>query len=107
MRSSGESMRTNTIELKKAEVDCPRKIYDTLSSFSNQDDGGVILFGIDEEDYTVTGVYNPADLSAKIAGKCKEMEPVVRAVITCASIEGKPVVTAEIPAVSYTERPVF
>lgn len=37
-----------TIELKAAHVDCPKRLYDTLSSFSNQDSGGVILFGIDE-----------------------------------------------------------
>ena len=27
-------------------MDCPKRLYDTLSSFSNQDNGGVLLFGI-------------------------------------------------------------
>jgi len=34
--------------LKAAFKGCPEKLYDTLSSFSNQDDGGIILFGIDK-----------------------------------------------------------
>lgn len=38
-----------TVELKAAQVDFPKKIYDTLSSFSNQDNGGVIIFGIAEK----------------------------------------------------------
>jgi len=35
---------SNNIELKAAFKGCPEKLYDTLSSFSNQDDGGIILF---------------------------------------------------------------
>lgn len=37
-----------TIEVKAAKGGCPRKLYDTLSSFSNQDIGGIIVFGINE-----------------------------------------------------------
>ena len=39
---------TQTLELKSAEKGCPKHLYDSLSSFSNQDEGGVIVFGIDE-----------------------------------------------------------
>ena len=39
---------TQTIECKAAHNDCPKRLYDTLSSFSNQDSGGILLFGIDE-----------------------------------------------------------
>ena len=43
-----------SIEVKAAYRDCPTKLYDTLSSFSNQDNGGIIIFGIDEtRDYAV------------------------------------------------------
>ena len=50
---------SRTLELKTAEFGCPKKLYDTLSSFSNQDDGGIIIFGIDEsKDYSVVGVYD-------------------------------------------------
>ena len=54
---------TQTLELKSAEKGCPKRLYDSLSSFSNQDEGGVIIFGIDEENgYKEVGVYNPQDI---------------------------------------------
>lgn len=35
---------TNTLELKAAEKGCPQHLYDSFSSFSNQDEGGIINF---------------------------------------------------------------
>ena len=32
---------TQTLELKSAEKGCPKRLYDSLSSFSNQDEGGI------------------------------------------------------------------
>ena len=47
---------SNRIEIKAAEKGCP-KVRDTLSSFSNQSGGGVIVFGIDEnENYNVCAI---------------------------------------------------
>ena len=40
--------KTQNLELKSAEQGYPKRLYDSLSSFSNQDDGGIIVFGIDE-----------------------------------------------------------
>ena len=55
---------TPTIEIKAAQKGCPTRLYDTLSSFSNQDEGGIIVFGIDEsQDFKTVGVYDPQDLS--------------------------------------------
>lgn len=52
-----------TIEIKSAHEDVPKRLYDTLSSFSNQDQGGIIVFGIDEQkNYAVAGIYDPQDL---------------------------------------------
>lgn len=99
---------TQTIEIKTAGQDCPKKLYDTLSSFSNQDDGGIIVFGIsEEEDYSVVGVYDPQDLQKKVTEQCKQMEPVVRALFSVCEVDGKIVVAAEIPSVDISERPVF
>ena len=36
------------VEVKKALGGTSKKLYDTLSSFSNQNDGGTIIFGVDE-----------------------------------------------------------
>lgn len=96
------------IELKEAHGGFPGKIYDTLSSFSNQDSGGTIIFGMkDKPDYTVTGVYNAEDVQKKIMEQCGQMEPTVRAVITVCEIDGKMVAAAEIPGAELHQRPVF
>lgn len=96
------------IELKAASKGCPNRLYDTLSSFSNQDSGGIIIFGIDEnKDYEVVGVYDPQDLQKKVTEQCKQMEPMVRALFTICEIGDKLVVSAEIPGVDISERPVF
>ncbi len=99
---------TQTIELKAAAQGCPTRLFDTLSSFSNQDEGGIIIFGIDETDnYAIKGVYDAQDLQKKVTEQCKQMEPPVRALFTVCEMEGKAVVSAEIPGVDIVERPVF
>lgn len=99
---------SQTIELKAAEYGCPTRLFDTLSSFSNQDEGGIIIFGVDETDnYKVNGVYDPQDIQKKITEQCKQMEPPVRALFTLCEIDEKIVVSAEIPGVDISERPVF
>ena len=96
------------VELKAAVAGFPKRIYDTLSSFSNQDDGGVILFGVSEEDnYDVVGVYNAHDAQKKAMEACEQMEPKVRGVFSTAEIDGKIVFSVEIPSVEYWLRPVF
>lgn len=97
-----------TIELKAAHEGCPKRLYDSLSSFSNQDSGGVILFGIDEEqDYQIVGVYDPQDLQKTVTEQCQQMEPPVRAEFTIAELEDKVIVSAEIPALDVSERPCY
>jgi ATP-dependent DNA helicase RecG len=102
-----KSERQN-VELKAAARGCPTRLYDTLSSFSNQDNGGIIIFGIDENNnYEVVGVYDAQDLQKKVTEQCKQMQPSVRALFTVSEIEGKVIVSAEIPSVDISERPVF
>lgn len=99
---------SQTIELKAAEKGCPTRLFDTLSSFSNQDEGGILIFGVDEkDDYAVCGVYDAQDLQKKVTEQCKQMEPMVRALFTICEIDGKTIVSAEIPGVDISERPVF
>lgn len=97
-----------TVELKAAYYGTPKRLCDTLSSFSNQDSGGVIVFGIDEnKGYSVVGVYDPQDLQKKVAEQCSQMEPPVRALFTIVEIDGKWVCSAEIPAIDISERPCY
>lgn len=99
---------TSTLEIKSAENGCPKHLYDTLSSFSNQDDGGTIIFGVDEaKDYKETGVYDPHDIQKKINEQCLQMEPVVRPLLTVVEKDNKYFVAAEIPGADITDRPVF
>lgn len=97
-----------TVEVKRAQTGAPEKLYDTLSAFSNQNDGGVIVFGLYENDgFGITGVDDVHTLQKKVMEQCSQMEPQVRAVFTVAEIDGKNVVSAEIPPVDITERPCF
>jgi len=96
------------IEVKRNKTQATEKLFDTLSSFSNQDDGGIILFGLYEDDnFAVTGVDNIQSLQKSVMEQCNQMEPPVRAVFTVTEIEGKNVVSAEIPPVELSERPCY
>ena len=97
-----------TLELKAAHEGCPKKLYDTLSSFSNQDGGGVILFGVDEDaGFEPVGVYDLQDLQKKVTEQCNQMVPPVRAIFTYAEYEGVHICSAEIPSVDIAERPCY
>lgn len=99
---------TQIYELKSANKGCPKRLYDTLSGFSNQDDGGIIIFGVDEEDdYKEVGVYNAQDLQKKINEQCLQMEPVVRPLLTVAEKDEKIFVSAEIPGIDLSDRPCY
>ena len=97
-----------TTEVKAAHGGCPEKLYDTISSFSNQNSGGTFVFGLDEKDnFTKVGVYDAQDLQKKVLEYCEQMTPIVRPVFTVYN-EGELVfVSAEIPPIDITERPCF
>jgi ATP-dependent DNA helicase RecG len=103
-----QKCETNRWEVKAAHDGCPKRLYDTLSSFSNQDDGGILVFGIDESsDYQICGVYDAADLQKKLGEQCMQMEPVLRPLCTTAEIDGRTLVSAEIQGVDIDRRPCF
>ncbi|MBR0575056.1 putative DNA binding domain-containing protein [Proteiniclasticum sp. BAD-10] len=103
-----EKCEKPSLELKKAYGGTPQKLYDTLSSFSNQSGGGTIVFGIDESaDYEVVGVYDPQDLQKKICEQAEQMEPIVRPLFTIAEIQGKIVVSAEIAECDIFNKPCY
>lgn len=99
---------TQNIELKAAHEGCPKRLYDSLSSFANQDAGGILLFGIDElQGFAPVGVYDPHDLQKKVTEQCNQMVPPIRAVFTVAEIDGKTICSAEIPAADPSDRPCY
>ena len=99
---------TQNLELKSANRGCPKRLFDTLSSFSNQDEGGIIVFGIDEGNgFEEAGVYDAQDLQKRINAQCLQMEPVVRPLLTVLEKNGKSFVSAEIPGIDLAERPCY
>ena len=106
-RIQSQKCEGQTIEVKAAQGGCP-KLYETLSSFSNQNMGGVIVFGLDEKQaFAPVGVYDAQDLQHRASEQCKQMSPVVRPVFSVCEMGGKQFVGMEIPAVEATERPVY
>ena len=98
---------SSTVEIKSAKNGCP-KVRETLSAFSNQTGGGVIVFGLDENDgFNVCGVYDASDLIKKVDSQCQEMTPVIRPLFTVAQIDGKTVVSAEIQELDNNDKPCF
>lgn len=96
------------IEVKTAKEGCPKRLYDTLSSFSNQDSGGILVFGLDERlGFKAVGVYDLQDLQKKVTEQCNQMEPPVRAVFTFTEYQEVYICSAEIPAVDLAERPCY
>ena len=103
-----QQSETQTVEVKAAHQGCPTRLYDTLSSFSNQDGGGVILFGIDEDSgFTPVGVYDLNDLQKKVTEQCNQMSPAVRTIFTTAEYNGVFICCAEIPSLDITDRPCY
>lgn len=97
-----------TTEVKAAHGGCPEKLYDTISSFSNQNSGGTFVFGLDEKNhFKKVGVYDAQDLQKKVMEYCEQMTPIVRPVFTVCDEDGLVFVSAEIPPVDITERPCF
>lgn len=95
-------------EVKAAFGGCPKRLYDTLSSFSNQDSGGTIVFGLDEAlGFRAVGVYDLQDLQKHVTEQCNQMEPPVRAVFTYTEYQGVWVCAAEIPSVELSDRPCY
>ncbi len=95
------------IEVKAAKKGCP-KVLDSLSSFANQSGGGVILFGVDEENgFEICGVYDTDDLMIQITNQSQQMEPVLRPLYTVAKYEEKWIVAAEIQEVEPDQKPCF
>lgn len=99
---------SQTVEVKSAHNGCSKRLYDTLSSFSNQDGGGIIVFGLDEKQgFETVGVYDLQDLQKSVTEQCNQMEPAVRGVFTFAEYEDKNICALEVPSVELVERPCY
>ncbi len=108
LKCQKEKCESRTLEVKSARKGCPERLYDTFSAFSNQDDGGTILFGVDEHvGFQKVGVYDAQDLQKKLMEVGEAMTPVVRPILSVYEERGMTFVSAEIPPVDIAQRPCF
>ena len=49
LRVQQRNCEEQTLEVKAANKGCPERLYDTFSAFANQNEGGMLLFGLDEK----------------------------------------------------------
>ena len=101
---------TQNLEYKTAAKGEPHKLYDTLSSFSNQDEGGIIVFGIDEKHgFDEVGVGDVNALQNSISNQCLEREPKVRPLISHfhRDEDDKDFLFVEIPGLDISQRPCY
>jgi ATP-dependent DNA helicase RecG len=97
------------VEAKRARDQLPRRLWETLSAFSNTAGGGVVLLGVDEEaGFTATGVEVAAKLQADLAALCSDqMEPPLRPLIQLWEVDGRTLVSAEIPELPPDQKPCY
>lgn len=96
------------IEAKSAEGGLPKSIRAAVSAFANTS-GGVIILGLDESaGFTLSTLADPQKMSADLVSMLSdEFEPAVRGLVNPMEFEGGTVVVAEIPALSFEQRPCF
>jgi len=98
------------VEVKTAAGGMPTdSVLESLSAFANRRGGGVILFGLSEEEaFRPVGVYDAAALQVQLAGLASdEMEPPVRLALAVAEADGRVVVAAEVPECPDTRNPCY
>jgi len=98
------------VELKKASQGLPSaSVLETLSAFANRRDGGVLIFGIDEEaGYVPAGVYDAASLQEDLSSVASDaMEPPIRPEFTLAEVDDAVIVAAEVPECPDVRKPCY
>ena len=97
------------VDAKAARGGTPKRLFESLSGFSNHVGGGVIVLGLDESrGFEVVGVGNAQRIQEDVSSVANsEMEPALRPEFTVEQIEGKTVVAVEVPEVSPTQKPCY
>lgn len=95
------------IEVKSAHGGTPQRLYEPLSAFANRTEGGVILFGLDENrNFEIVGVGNAHRLQEEISHLVRtDMEPQIHPEFPVELFDGKTVVALEVSPVPADKRP--
>lgn len=99
---------TDKIEAKTAEIDYPKKCYDTISAFANKY-GGLIIFGINENNnFIEQDVYDVSDLQKKITALCtNSMEPKLRPEFLPITYNNKKLLAVKIDEIPQNQKPCY
>jgi ATP-dependent DNA helicase RecG len=95
-------------QVKRAQKGLPQHLYETISSFANQSEGGVIVLGIDEsEGFRLTGVENVQGVLTELTDLAGKMEPPLSLDIQVIETDQKSVIVVEVPECDFRYRPCF
>lgn len=99
---------TSRIETKSAKDGFPKKCYDTISAFANKS-GGIIIFGIDEEnDFSLNDVYDINDLQKQITSLCSDaFVPIIRPEFLSVEYKNKKLLVVQINEIAQNKKPCF
>lgn len=98
---------TTCIEVKKAERKVPNSLLDTLSAFSN-DAGGVVLLGIDEsDDFRTVDGFDAAAVRDGAVSALAKLTPHGTAPVEIEEFEGGHLVRIDVAELPSVEKPCF
>lgn len=96
------------LEVKRAQKGLPQHLYETISAFANQSEGGVIVLGIDEsQGFRLTGVDNVQGVLTELTDIASKMEPPLSLDIQVIETDQKSVIVVEVPECDFRYRPCF
>lgn len=97
------------VDAKSAGAGTPKRLFESLSAFSNHVGGGTVILGLDESRlFEVTGVGDAHRIQEDVSSLANsEMEPVLRPEFTIERIDGKTVVAVEVPEIPAEQKPCF
>lgn len=96
------------LEVKRAQKGLPQHLYETISAFANQPEGGVVVLGIDESQrFALTGVENVQGVITELTDLASKMEPPLSLDIQVIDVDHKTVIVAEVPECDFRYRPCF
>lgn len=98
-----------TVEAKRGLDGLPSTLHETLSAFTNRDEGGIYIQGVDEGDggFAITGLADPAKTYQDFSSLCGQMAEPIRGAIDLVEIDGRFVLVAEIPPTQRDKRPNY
>ncbi|HEX7567188.1 MAG TPA: ATP-binding protein [Anaerolineaceae bacterium] len=96
------------LEIKRAQKGLPQHLYETISAFANQSEGGVIVLGVDESQrFTLTGIENVQGVLTEMTDLAGKMEPPLSLDIQVIDIDHKSIIVAEVAECDFLHKPCF